>query len=61
MGTSINIQMRGFVGSDPQVKTVGELQRGSQPEEGRRYETYTLAVSELMLLANRELGSDQVS
>jgi single-strand DNA-binding protein len=24
MGTSINIQMTGFVGSDPQVKTVGE-------------------------------------
>jgi single-strand DNA-binding protein len=24
MGTSINIQVTGFVGSDPQVKTVGE-------------------------------------
>jgi single-strand DNA-binding protein len=26
MGTSINIQVTGFVGSDPQVKTVGEQQ-----------------------------------
>jgi len=29
MGTSINIQVTGFVGSDPQVKTVGEQQVAS--------------------------------
>ena len=29
MGSSINIQVTGFVGSDPQVKTVGEQQVAS--------------------------------
>jgi single-strand DNA-binding protein len=29
MGTSINMQVTGFVGSDPQVKTVGEQQVAS--------------------------------
>jgi single stranded DNA-binding protein len=29
MGTSINIQVTGFVGSDPQIKTVGEQQVAS--------------------------------
>jgi len=29
MGTSINIQVTGFVGSNPQVKTVGEQQVAS--------------------------------
>lgn len=29
MGTSINLQVTGFVGSDPQVKTVGEQQVAS--------------------------------
>ena len=29
MGTSINLQVTGFVGSDPQLKTVGEQQVAS--------------------------------